>query len=139
VPWTPEKRAAAAERMRAVISNPTFKATAAVNRQRAWTPEKRAAASEKMRLVMSDPAVKDAANVKRQRAWTPEKRAAASEKMRAMAGMKTLAASPQLQMLRLAWAAATPADRSRFFNEIILPVYTASASSEPGGADEQPN
>lgn len=83
-----------------------------------WSLEKRARFSAETKARMKDPAV----------------RARISE--RTKSGM--LAASGQLAELRLlrdAWQCARPAARTRFLNEILAPVCSASASS--GGPDEQ--
>ena len=80
-----------------------------ISRTAPWTPEKRAAFSQKMRAVMSDPAV----------------RQKVSERTK-----EAMKSSPDLKLLRLAWAAAQPSTRKRFLDEIVSPVCSASPASK---------
>jgi hypothetical protein len=83
----------------------------------AWTPEKRAAHSLRIRVLMNEPAM----------------RRKISE--RTKEGMQKAPGTPELQMLRAAWAVAQPSTRKRFLDEILSPVCSASpASKDLGGA-----
>jgi hypothetical protein len=79
----------------------------------AWTPEKRAAHSERIRVLMNEPAM----------------RRKISE--RTKEGMKKApGTSPELQMLRGAWAIAQPSTRRRFLDEIFSPICSASHAAK---------
>jgi hypothetical protein len=87
---------------------------------RTMSPDQRARISAATKAAMQDPAV----------------RARISE--RTKAGMQAASGQlAELRPLRAAWQRSAPGTRTRFLNEILAPVCTASApnDADSGGAD----